>query len=77
LDDRVVTPWRAPLLGAALVALALLTVSVRSRAIAEARELYVREVLCDSLERRLDDLGADLTARWQALPAGRQDDERP
>jgi hypothetical protein len=77
LDDRVVTTWRAPLLGAALVSLGLLTVSVRSRAIAEARELYVREVLCDSLERRLHDLGADQTARWQALPAGRRDDERP
>jgi hypothetical protein len=77
LDDRVVTGWRGPLLGAALVALGLLTVSVRSQGIAEARELHVAEVLRDSLQRRLDDLAADLTAEWQQLEIATKGDDRP
>jgi hypothetical protein len=77
VDEHVVTAWRGPLLGAALVVLGLLTVSVRTQAIAEARELHVSERLCDSLQRRLENLASDLTAQWQALDRPQEGDERP
>jgi hypothetical protein len=72
-----VTEWRGLLLGAALVALGLLTVSMRTRVVVEARELYVAEILRDSLQRRLDDLAADLTSQWQTLALPAKGDDRP
>ena len=77
MDEHVTTAWRGPLLGAALVALGLLTVSVRTQGVVEARELYVAEVLRDSLQRRLDDLAADLTAQWQVLDVPAKGGDRP
>jgi hypothetical protein len=60
----------APVLGAALVALGLLTVAIRTQVVSRARGVFVAELRVISLERRERDLQARLQQAW--MQVGRQ-----
>ena len=64
-------PWKPALSGAALLALALLTVSIRAQAIAEGRALLDAELRRASLHRHEIDLRLRIEQRWHEL--GQQD----
>ena len=64
-------PWKPALSGAALLMLALLTVSIRAQAIAEGRALLDAELRRSSLHRHERDLHLRIEQSWQQL--GQQD----
>jgi hypothetical protein len=70
-------PWKLATTGGGLLLLALLTVSIRTGAVAEGRALMRLEHRRAALERRARDLQLDLQRRWQELgqeERGGQDD---
>ena len=67
MDDRVGPRWLAPGLGGLLVVTGLLTVSIRTGEVAEARELLARELQRASLQRRERVLQQGLQMRWHQI----------
>jgi|GEM_PF-5931970 len=67
--DRGPFPWRPALAACALMALALLTVTVRAGVVREGQELMRREHVRQSLERHARELTLHLQAAAQGLGA--------
>ena len=58
-------PWKPAITGAALLALALLTVTIRASVVAEGHSLLQLEHRRAALHRRERDLQIELQQRWQ------------
>ncbi|HTE06100.1 MAG TPA: hypothetical protein VK824_07890 [Planctomycetota bacterium] len=71
MNDPLRFPWKPAAVGAALLALALLTVTIRAGVIAEGHSLLQLEHRRGALHRRERDLQIQLQQRWQDI--GRKD----